>query len=403
MEQPARPLGWRTPLGVGALLALLVGMGVRLNDMSGRVDEGEHVEQILRLVRGEWTINPVLTTVPGFHALIAAVVHLTGLQTVEAMRADALGFALAAVVAFAACAHALAPDRAVVRTWTWALFPILTPFLFLIYTDLTSLLFVLLALFASVRGRHGFAGLATIASMAVRQNNVLWLGFFLALALTDTTTPRPKREWLWVYLLGFAAFAAFVVVNGGVAVGDQPSHPFPDVHASNVYFLLSLHFVFFLPEHVARAADVVALVRSQRWIGGALAVGFPLFVLTFTNTHALNTGSEQDMFFLRNQLLGWLVGPLDHMAVAYAAVAWTVLSLAVTPLVRPQYLLLYPFTVLFLVPSWLVEQRYTLIPFTLFLLMRRPASARVELATWLWMLPFTAYFLWGIEAGRFFL
>ena len=91
------------------------------------------------------------------------------------------------------------------------------------------------------------------------------------------------------------------------------------------------------------------------------------------------------------------------MAVAYAAVAWTVLSLAVTPLVRPQYLLLYPFTVLFLVPSWLVEQRYTLIPFTLFLLMRRPASAPVELATWLWMLPFTAYFLWGIEAGHFFL
>lgn len=403
MEQPARRPAWTTIAGIGALMALLVYLAAGFRGQNGHVDEGEHVDQILRLARGEWTLLPSLTTVPGYHALMALFVRATGAEGVDALRADSLAVGLAAVAVFAACAHALTPDRALVRTWQWALFPILTPFLFLIYTDVTSMLFVLLALLAWLRGRPGWAGAAAIVGTTIRQTNVVWMLFFLVLSLWSAPDARPKRRWLWVYALGLAAFALFVWVNGGVAVGDKTSHPFPQVHASNVYFLLFLHFVFFLPSHLLRAREIAGLVRARPWIVALLAVGFPLFVLTFTNTHGLNFGNEQVQFFLRNKLLAFLVGPLDHMLLAYVGVVWAVLSLAVTPLLRPQFVLLYPFTLAFLVPMWLVEQRYTLIPFTFFLLMRERRSLGEELVTLAWMLPFTFYFLAGIQTWRFFL
>jgi len=45
---------------------------------------------------------------------------------------------------------------------------------------------------------------------------------------------------------------------------------------------------------------------------------------------------------------------------------------------REHWWLLYPFTVLFLLPAWLIEQRYYLIPLALFLLARKPVSIHVE-------------------------
>ena len=45
---------------------------------------------------------------------------------------------------------------------------------------------------------------------------------------------------------------------------------------------------------------------------------------------------------------------------------------------RRAELLLYPMTLLFLFPSWLIEHRYYIIPFSLFLLLREQESERAE-------------------------
>jgi len=61
----------------------------------------------------------------------------------------------------------------------------------------------------------------------------------------------------------------------------------------------------------------------------------------------------------------------------FVPVAVTSACLTALPLRRPWWLL-YPFTVLYLAPEWLVVPRYYLIPLTLFLLAREDAPASSE-------------------------
>src|SRR5690606_28414298 len=70
---------------------------------------------------------------------------------------------------------------------------------------------------------------------------------------------------------------------------------------------------------------------------------------------------------------------------------------------RPQgAVLLYPFAALFLAASWLIEQRYALVPIVLWLAFREHRDVRIEWATFaLWFLLAVLAFA-GIHAGRFF-
>ena len=52
----------------------------------------------------------------------------------------------------------------------------------------------------------------------------------------------------------------------------------------------------------------------------------------------------------------------------------------------------------FLLPSWLVTTRYYIVPFALYLLYRKPASPKVELATLVVLIGFSmSYFLFGFS------
>ncbi|HEY0178878.1 MAG TPA: hypothetical protein VGC30_04490, partial [Dokdonella sp.] len=78
-------------------------------------------------------------------------------------------------------------------------------------------------------------------------------------------------------------------------------------------------------------------------------------------------------------------------------------GLMFTRLEPPRTAWLYPFAALFLAASWLIEQRYALIPLTLWLAFREPRSRRVECATLLLWLALAVYVFQGFTAGRFFL
>lgn len=400
-------------LALAALFVVLVVVGAWVWPIGLVSDEPQHLDQIARFVRGEWTVNPTLTTVPGFHALVAAGAWLTGARSVFAIRLLTFPLSLGAVVAFYACARALTPERAAVRAWQFVLLPILTPFFFLLFTDVVALWFVLLALRETLSRRFGRAAGFAAAGVLIRQNHILWVGFFLVLWVMSAWRSRPDREadtdvtrWAApavIHGLVFAAFAAFVMWNGGIALHEQEAHPFPAVHLHNVTFGLFLHLLFFLPMHARNVGRVGALLRGRPWIAGAIASAALALALTFSNDNPHNADLGGDYYFLRNRALAWLAGTLQGRALLCGAVLYASLSLSVTRLVDRRFVWIAPFSVLFLIPSWLVEQRYLLVPFTLFLLARRPGSAREEAIDAAWMVPFTAWFLWGITTGRFFL
>jgi alpha-1,2-glucosyltransferase len=367
-------------------------------------DEGAHFAQLSLYQSGQYgRVHESLTMLPGYHVVLGLLSALAGIHTLNFYRLVNIGFSLLSVAVFSKVLSIVHPKAGVARIAQYAFLPILFPYFFLLYTDAFSLLIVLLAFWALLRGRYAAAGIAGIASMAVRQNNVVWLLFFFLAFLwielpgfLSMIPPRlrndrvrtfiaahPTRVTSWtllggtaIFVLGFGLFVAFVVWNGGVAIGDKDKHPFPSFHLGNVYFCLFVAFFMFLPLHLANVRLIAGRLRSSRLLLPALVAFFLVYMLTFSNDHVYNQGL--DSLFIHNRILAYFNQTLTLKALFFLPVACSFLSFAVTPLVRPFGVLLVPITVLYLLPSWLIEHRYYLIPFTLFLLLRMERSAWLE-------------------------
>jgi alpha-1,2-glucosyltransferase len=179
----------------------------------------------------------------------------------------------------------------------------------------------------------------------------------------------------WTFIATGVGFLLLVAANHGqVALGDVGSHPLRSLYFTNIFFLLFLSCCLFPPLWWGYRRDVLAICRSW-WTWLALLGLFPLFWLGFVNDHPHNT--ERPDLFLRNAILIYFSSTAIHRLLLFVPVAIAGICLAAVPMKRPWWLL-YPFTILFLLPEWLVEQRYYLIPLTLFLLAREQTSRWTE-------------------------
>lgn len=369
-------------------------------------DEGFHMAQLERFLAGNFSIHGELTMLPGYHAILFAAAWGTNLHSLNFFRFVTLIISLLSVAIFRAILRQTSTPWSGTRTLQYAFLPILFPFFILVYTDVASILFILLALFLHVRRQYALAALAGIVSMFMRQNNIVWLFFFFLLFIAEEwpciikMLPKPLRLLprmrelrqkftcrvrppafilaASVFALGALLFIAFVLWNHGIAIGDKSAHPFPAVHTGNIFFALFLSFFLFLPLHLRNVPDIVRGLRRSRFLWPAIVVLFLLYMLTFKNDHGYNQG--WDSVFIRNRILMYMTGVAWLKAMAFVAIAWAFVSFSVTTLARRSYWLLYPITILYLLPSWLIEQRYYCIPFALFLLFRKSRSQAFE--TW---------------------
>jgi len=360
---------------VAGVSCLVIGFAFFYDNGQG-VDENIHYDQIRRLAHGDWSLNPTLTTIPGFHAIIAALVWPAG-ATELSVRVAVFTLSLAAVAVFYALARTLQPEHAGMRTLQFTLLPILFPQFFLIYTDVTSMLFVLLLMLAAAQRKYRLAGVLGLLACLVRQDNAIWVAFAAVWSYVR------DHAWTWkplvhsiaryaTFIATGVAFLLFVAVNHGqVALGaDVSSHPLRSLYFTNIFFLMFLSFFFFLPLWWGYRREIAKRLRSW-WPWLSLAVLFPLFWLGFVNDHPHNT--ERADFFLRNAILVYFSSTALRKLLFFLPVALACLCVASVPMKRPWWLL-FPFTMLFLLPEWLVEQRYYLVPLSLFLLAREQSS-----------------------------
>ena len=90
-------------------------------------------------------------------------------------------------------------------------------------------------------------------------------------------------------------------------------------------------------------------------------------------------------------------------ALVGAVVALAACGLAFTRLRPAAAYWLYPVAALFLAASWLIEQRYALVPLVLWLAFREHRGRAIEWATAALWLALAVFFFQGMIAMRFFL
>ena len=379
-------------------------------------DEGFHTPQIWAFFSGDYKIETSLTVLPVYHAIIAGVLKAVGHFSIPFARFVHLCIScLALPVFWHICTLLKHPDRDT-RTLQFLLMPIILPFFSLIYTDLPALLAILLTVLYTLKKNYAASALFALLAIFMRQTNLIWVAFCGVLIIGEHWPHLFVRRWdsfkqeflpLFLKLLPYAltsvAAGCFFYFNGGVAVGDSHQHRI-SINLSNLYFLLLLCFVFFLPYNLASTEKIFNLLKDNGKIWYGLAMCFVIYMATYSNSHQYNSFGLS--FYLRNVVLHYTVEFPVAKALTFFPIAWSALAFYLLAKESPQkwrMWVLYLFMIISVVPLPLVEQRYYIVALVMFLAFKPSTSALADRFCLFMYLPMSAALLYFISQAKLFL
>lgn len=400
-----------------ALLALLMFMLAYLPNQP-IADELIHLPQIQSFMSGSLTLNGIVAMPPGFHYSISSIAGILKLQNLTELRAINATIALICPILFWIYLRLDGAQYPTIRSTQFLLMPIIWPFFFLLYTDISSVLFLLTNLILIKRGYLISTAVICTISLSFRQNNIFWIALLWAISIHAISHPllstnkssqitletfkklKQSLKKTIVFLLPFSAFALFIYLNGGVAMGNKDLHQASGLYPTQIFFCLLVLWIVLLPLHIHNLSAIFSLIVRHKSIVIGLALLAILYKFSFDISHPYNFPSD---YFIRNWILHRLKDRSTWFLLAFLPMAWALLSIAITPLKNPAYYWLYPITLLSLLPVHLIEQRYYIIPLTLFLLFRAPIARSWELALIAWVMLLSILVTSGIASMKIFL
>jgi alpha-1,2-glucosyltransferase len=385
-------------------------------------DEMFHLAQILLFKSSRYDVIQELTVPPAYHLVVAEIAKLLRVETFSGIRLISGLCSFFAVVMSYLYFLRTQSSYPLIGSIQLLVAPLLFPFIWLLYTDISSLAVTLLSLIFLVDRRYFWCALVCCISLLFRQHNIFWviLLFFMALGqlktwahlkeiFVDDKDHSIKNLYafskhlllnIWPFLIPLIGFAIFIFLNDGVALGDKGNQKFGGIYPLQIFFFLLVMGVVLLPLHLRNLPKILTLISKNYWILLGLIILGAIFLKTFKITHPHNFPSE---YFLRNWFLYYLDGHFRLKLLAYCLIALALLSLVVTQLRQKSDYWLYPLAFLALLPVSLIEQRYYIVPFCLFMLFRKPYSGRFEMILLSWFLLSSVFLMQGILSLKFFL
>jgi len=247
-----------------------------------------------------------------------------------------------------------------------------------------------------------------ILSLFIRQNNIVWLAFMCVFIHFEKYNfefsvkifQKSIRDY-WIFIIGFILFIIFLIINKGVAIGEKLMHPSFLFRTGNIFFMMFLFFFLFLPLNISNFQKIIQHIKKNKKFIIIIAIVFSIYMLTFVNDHPYNYYLPR--YFIRNRILLYFNSTFVLKTLFFIPIAYSMFSISVTKLHRKSFYILYPTTLIFLLPSWLIEQRYYLIPFTLFILFKKEESKLVECLTITFYVLASAGIYLGMRNNFFFL
>lgn len=395
---------------LAVLAPLLLGFSVMAHLEQPIGDEAVHAFQISWFMEGRFEQFEHVTVVPIYHAAVAGLASLLGLENLHGMRFTSLLLGAMAMLALFRLTRLFAQDQTQERSLLFMFMPLYFPLFFLIYTDMFALAAVLFMVERTVARSYKLAGLAALAAVFIRQPNAVWLAYCALLILMDGGRLAMSREFCrdyvmraWPLLLAALAFVLFTLINGGVAAGDTAQHPV-SFNPSNVYFMLLAAFVLLFPFCLSRTAAVFALLKARPWLLVLLVGMYFVFLGTWEHSHIYN--SRELGFYRHNMILHAISDNPWLLFTSYLCMAWMVVVMVTLAQERrhcPATVWLLPFAALSVIALPLIEQRYYLPFLGLLFAVLPPLSGRVLATIGICYVLASSYILYHISQMHFFL
>ena len=279
------------------------------------------------------------------------------------------------------------------------IFPVLYFFTFLYYTDSSSAFFVLLQYYLGLHGNHFTAALIGAVSIVIRQTNVIWVVFtagvtalrILQPSVNKTDSPSLVTELeeyaiaffknffkvfncLWAYGLVVTGFVVFVVLNGGIVVGDKTQHQaclnFPQLFYLLVFTLAFSCSLLVFPEDIVSYLKILrTTIKKPLYIIALLIVAiimiFIIYKFTYVHEYLLADNRHYPFYiwrkvYARHWLIKYAMVPL------YMFAAFCIHRQLSLEQHRLWIVMLYICVAVVTVPQKLIEFRYFIIPYILY-------------------------------------
>lgn len=344
------------------------------------VDESIHTEQVSLFLKGDMSLSFQLTLIPGYHFLVAGIYKIVAWSlpgNIVAFRLISLLLSSGSIYMFYLFSKRNNIKDYFLRILQCIFLPISFLYFPLVYTDIFSLFLILAAFYMADSRRYGWSAIFSFASILVRQNNVVWVAFFwLYIYLMENNLSFSIKSVIahirrtWGYLVVFISFLLFIWINKGLVIGDREMHQF-GFYMGNVYFFFVLVGVLFLPIFIRRIFSFKKIQKIEIIgiiIGAILAI---LFFYFRPSLHYYNFLPH----FLRNNILQSAYYQYPYL---YGLAIWigaiTLFSLKFEKI----WFLILPFIFIYLIPSFLIDQRYLIIPIIFLLLFRKELDLKTE-------------------------
>lgn len=379
-------------------------------------DEGFHTPIIFEYFNGNFIVSEHITMLPVYHALLAGIMSVFDYISVKSLRLVNLIVSGISIPVFYWICVRLKKNAIAERVLIFTLMPIILPFFSLIYTDMAATCLVLAMVLLMLHRNHYWAAFFGLFAVFLRQTNLIWVGFcglYLVVECWFSSSGLWKDRALSLvplyfsrllpYALVFIIFGAFVIYNGGIAVGtaDLQSVSF---NPSNVYYFLLLTFFLFLPYNLEYSYRVFNLLKSSPVTWVVVGVFFVVYFITYSNSHQFNSYGLS--FYIRNIILHHTVTNPAWKFLAFIPMAWMMLTFYLMGRQSSsqwQMFTLYFVTLINLIPLPLVEQRYYIVALVLFLAWKPNTSEISDKLTIFIYIPTSAFLLYGISQHWFFL
>uniref|UniRef100_A0A8C5M0W3 Dol-P-Glc:Glc(2)Man(9)GlcNAc(2)-PP-Dol alpha-1,2-glucosyltransferase n=1 Tax=Leptobrachium leishanense TaxID=445787 RepID=A0A8C5M0W3_9ANUR len=367
----------------------------------------------------EW--DPMITTLPGLYLISVGIVKpvawLFGWNETVACSAGMLRFVnllfslgnlymLYLIICHIHFKHKVSSFRRILSTLNLFLFPTLYFFTFLYYTDTGSTFFVLFTYLMCLYGNHKSAALLGLCSFCFRQTNIIWIIFCAGnliaedLAKAWTTHLKKKDEkpaergtcsevaevllfffhyllsvrnityllrLTWPYVILVIAFLGFLVVNGGIVVGDKSNHE-ACFHFPQLFYFFAFTLVFSFPHllSIQKKKDFMKSLTRYPYVYVALTCVFLFLIWQFTYTHKYLLADNRHYpfyvwkkIFQRHELVKYMLVP------GYIFAAWTFID-ALKNKSTLWLLMFFACLLVATVPQKLLEFRYFILPYLIF-------------------------------------
>lgn len=264
----------------------------------------------------------------------------------------------------------------------------------LFYTDIGSLLFVILCYVLASEKRMRFSALAGAVAVLFRQNNIVWVFLVAMNQLMDDILMYSKKKEMSLFqsipkflfstrffkdyscfvLIG-GSFIAFFLYNEGIVLGDKTNHS------------VCFHFAQVLYLSVALMISSSDAMLSVRFTHISLILFISCFLVPivhyFTIDHPFLVSDNRHYtfylwkyFFQGFSLFRYIVTPI------YATSIVSTTSLLQKHQTAPRTLIFLLCSMIVLVPSPLLEIRYFIVPCVLFRLMTAQKTYRSTIVTY---------------------